>query len=83
MGCRHGGLAIIRVEEDAVGQTLDALRDPVELAIERLLDALGEAGSVTSRVEYCSMSARGDPSATIFALSITTSRSHSCSASSM
>ena len=39
--------------------------------------------SVTSRVEYCSMSSRGEPSATIFALSMTTSRSHSCSASSM
>ena len=39
--------------------------------------------SVTSRVEYCSIRARGLPSATILALSMTTSRSHSCSASSM
>src|SRR5439155_932010 len=45
--------------------------------------SIGKRSSSTSRVEYWSIKLRGDPDATIFALSITTNRSHSCSASSM
>src|SRR5680860_507752 len=41
----------------------------------------GKRSSTTSRVEYRSISALGDPPATIFAWSMTTRRSQSCSAS--
>src|SRR4029078_5205676 len=37
------GLTVIGVQEDAVGQSLDTLREPVELAVERLLDPGREA----------------------------------------
>ncbi len=33
-----GGLAVVGVQEDAIGQVLDPLRDAVELAVERLGD---------------------------------------------
>src|SRR5690349_15751187 len=39
MSCRHGRLAIVGVEQDAIGQALDPLGQTVELTIERLLDA--------------------------------------------
>ena len=79
-------LAVVGVHEHPVGQVLDPLAAPrtVELPVERLAGRPGgKRSSATSRDEYCSISSRGEPSATIFALSITTSRSHSCSASSM
>ena len=38
----RGRLAVVRVEEDPVGQALDPLGEPVELAVERLCDAGGE-----------------------------------------
>ena len=80
----RGRLAVVGVEQDPVGQVLDPLGDPVELAVERLLDAEREAqlGHLAGRVRARSAGA-GEPSATIFALSMTTRRSHSCSASSM
>ena len=84
MGGDRGRLAVVGVDEHAVRQPLEALADAVELAIERRrAPPTGNRSSVTSLVEYCSISWRGEPSATIFALSMTTSRSHSCSASSM
>ena len=83
MGGGGDGLAVVGVEEHPVGQPLDPLGEPVELAVERLLDADREAQLGHLRVEYRSISSRGEPSATIFALSMTTSRSQSCSASSM
>ena len=77
-------LAVVGVEQDPVGQALDPLGEAVELAVERLLDARREAqlGDLAGRVLLDQLRA-GEPSATIFALSMTTSRSHSCSASSM
>src|SRR5207237_2342894 len=33
------GLAVSRVQEETVGELLDAIGKPVELAVERLLDA--------------------------------------------
>src|SRR5437867_4142662 len=49
----HGdGLAVLGVEEDSIGQHLDPLRDPVKLAVERLLDPGREAqlGHLARRV---------------------------------
>ena len=45
-------LAVVGVQEDAVGQVLDALGDAVELAVERVSASPGaKRSSVTSRVE--------------------------------
>ena len=76
-------LAVVRVEEHAIGQVLHSFGDSVELAIELFGHAGGEAelGDLAGRVAINQLS--GAPSATIFALSMTTRRSHSCSASSM
>ena len=52
MGRGDGRLAVVGVEQDAVGQPLDALGEAVELAVERLLDAGREAqlGDLAGRV---------------------------------
>ena len=48
----RGGLAVVGVEQHPIGQALDALGDPVELAVERLGDTGLEAqlGDLARRV---------------------------------
>ena len=83
----HGldrGVAVVGVEQDAVGQDLDPLRQIGDLAghalalarAEPQLDHLAGRSSASIR-------SRGEPSAAIRPWSMTTRRSHSCSASSM
>ena len=43
MGGDRGRLAVVRIDEDAIGKMLQPLAEPFELAIERLLDARREA----------------------------------------
>ena len=74
------GVSIVGVQEDSIGQSFQPLNVPsvhegVQLRVERLLD--------TDREAELKHRSRGVPSAAIFALSMTTRRSHSCSASSM
>ena len=77
-------LAVVGVQQHAIGQPLDSLGHSVELAVERLLHAGREAQlEHLARRILLDQIERGEPSATIFALSMTTRRSHSCSASSM
>ena len=81
----HGdqrGVAVVGVEQDPVGEALDALGDAVELAVGAS-SSPGEADldHLAGRVLLDQLA--WAPSATILALSMTTSRSQSCSASSM
>ena len=58
-----------RRRQDAVGQLLDALGPrPSSSPSSVSWTPTGKRSSSTSRVEYCSMSSRGEPSATIFGL---------------
>ena len=91
-GCRprcvdgdRGRLAVVGVEQDPVGQALDPLGD-ARRAGRRASPgrrARSAARSTSLRRVPLDQLRAGEPSATIFALSMTTSRSHSCSASSM
>ena len=80
----RGGLAVVGVEEDAIGQ--ESARWAI--ASDWQWSVSATSGSEARNGDFAasstgSISARGLPSATILALSMTTSRSHSCSASSM
>ena len=60
-------VAVGRIQQDSIGQRLDALDDSVgPVAQSSGLLPSSKRSSTTSRVEYCSMSERGEPSATIF-----------------
>src|SRR3954454_6978416 len=85
-------LAVVRVKEHSVREQLDPLGEISELAVEALgaADVQAElpAPPTSNRTPSPSgadqwlISSRGEPSATIRAWSMTTSRSQSCSASS-
>ena len=61
----HDRLAVVGVEQDPVGQSLDSLREALDLAVEGLLDPGAKRNSATSFVEYFWISCWGEPSATI------------------
>ena len=78
-------VAVVGVDEHAIGERLDPVAEPLQLATASAATSRRSASrtSTTSRVTLSAISWRGEPSATIRALSMITSRSHSCSASSM
>ena len=79
----EGDLAVVGVDEDSVGKDLGAVADPRHARRLVLVGAGREAQfeHLTSRVPIDQLA--GEPIAAIAPLSITTRRSHSCSASSM
>ncbi|MFL5680263.1 MAG: ABC transporter permease [Chloroflexota bacterium] len=58
MGGDRDGLAVVGIEQDPVGELLDAVREAVELAVERVLDAGREAelGDLLRRVAMSGIS---------------------------
>ena len=76
-------LAVVDVEQQPVRQHLDPFGEPLDGAACGLRSSSSKRSSSTSRVDQCSISERGLPSAAIRPPSMTTSRSQSCSASSM
>ena len=82
------GLAVVGVDKGSIREHLDPFADAGRIGTEhvgaRAPSPFGaKRSSSTSLVEYCSISDRGEPVAAIRPPSITTNRSHNCSASSM